>query len=67
MYDGHWCDQVERWTTGHREGALTVWYTVLMFSGPYRSELALFPGPTQLSVTCSTEKQERAWYNLLRE
>ena len=24
MYDGHWCDQVERWTTGHCEGALTV-------------------------------------------
>ena len=40
---------------------------VFTFSGPYRSELALFPGPTQLSVTCSTEKQERAWYNLLRE
>ena len=24
--------------------------------------IALFPGPAQLSVACSTEKQERAWY-----
>ena len=24
--------------------------------------LALFPGPTRLSVTCSTEKWERTWY-----
>ena len=24
--------------------------------------LASFPGPAQLSVTCSTEKQDRAWY-----
>ena len=67
MYDSHWCDQVERWTTGHREGALTVGYTVLTFNGPCRSELASFPGPAQLSVACSTEKQERVWYNLSRE
>ena len=25
-------------------------------------EVALFPGPTQLSVACSTEKRERVWY-----
>ena len=24
MYDNHWWDQVERWTTGHCEGAITV-------------------------------------------
>ena len=24
--------------------------------------IALFPGPTQLSVACSMEKQEKAWY-----
>jgi len=24
--------------------------------------LALYPDPAQLSVTCSTEKWERAWY-----
>ena len=29
--------------------------------------LASFPGPTQISVACSTEKWERAWYNLSRE
>ena len=26
--------------------------------------VASFPGPTQLSVASSTEKWERAWYNL---
>ena len=29
--------------------------------------LASFPGPAQLSITCSTEKQERAWYLFSRE
>ena len=29
--------------------------------------IASFPGPTQLSVTCSTEKWERAWYLFSRE
>ena len=27
-----------------------------------KKSLASFPGPAQLSVACSTEKQERAWY-----
>ena len=27
--------------------------------------IASFPGPTQLSVACSMEKQERAWYMYL--
>ena len=31
------------------------------------SSLASFPGPTQLSVTCSMEKREMAWNNLSRE
>ena len=26
-----------------------------------KKSLASFPGPAQLSVACSTEKQERAW------
>ena len=29
--------------------------------------LASFPGPAQLSVTCSTVKRERAWYLFSRE
>ena len=30
-------------------------------------EIASFPDPAQLSGTCSTVKQERAWYSLSRE
>ena len=33
----------------------------------YQLSIASFPGPTQVSVACSMEKQERAWYLFSRE
>ena len=36
------------------------WCTLMAYT--HRSVLASFPGPTQLSITISTEKWERAWY-----
>ena len=50
------------------QGALpasSVDINILPHTGEFRSyegKIASFPGPTQLSIACSTEKRERAWY-----
>ena len=42
-------------------------YTGVVAYQLYLEILASFPGPAQLSVAFSTEKQERAWYLFSRE